>query len=35
MATHAKQPARRMGPRGSESSSQLLDAAERVLRNQG
>ena len=35
MATQAKPPARRMGPRDSESSLQLLDAAERVLRNEG
>ena len=34
-ATGGRRIARRMGPRDSESSSQLLDAAERVLRNQG
>lgn len=35
MATPAKQSARRMGPRTSASALELLDAAERVLRNEG
>ncbi len=34
-AKAVKPPARRMGPQGSDSSLMLLDATERVLRNEG